>query len=73
MGTVDAVATDVDRFLMDRHIGEYEALLLWHEHAKQLRARSDYARALGGVLRDKTKHGHSRDFCRALVRHYDRA
>jgi hypothetical protein len=71
LGLVDEVAGAVDAFLLERHIGEYEALVLWHEGQAAWRARHDRLELLGRGLRDHTGVAYGREYCRAIVRHYE--
>ncbi len=67
------IASDIDSFLLDNHIGEFQAILAYHKHYDEYSKYSnDGERAIAlKKLYGKLDHPIGKRFCRELVAYYN--
>lgn len=74
MSLIDNIATEIDQYLLENHIGEFESIHLLHKNKSKLHGfNNEKARQIKKLL-NASRVGNSRniDFCEQLVEYYYR-
>lgn len=67
------IVTDIDAFLLDNHIGEFQAIVAYHLYRDELKVYGNESETANALKKFYGKHDQlvGKEFCRGLVKYYE--